>query len=334
MVQLEKNKETINKFLEAGLHFGHQVSRWNPKNKKYIFGEKNGIHIIDVSQTTEHLNTALAFLEEASKKGDILFVGTKKQAQDIIKDVARSAGMPYVISRWPGGLLTNYNVVKARIRKMDDILKAFTDGIENRTKKELVLMKKELKKLERLFGGLRVMDKRPVALFVIDAKYEINAVREAKKLGIPVVAILDTNADPDLIDYIIPGNDDAIKSIKLICEYVKEVVVPRTGMPDEISFEQIDEEIQRMTEKVQKKQQIETVVEEDNKPQTIRVKMNEIDQDEKVAVPEIKVEVKKEAKKTEEKVKIKAKAEKVIEDKVVKAPAQKKTVAKPVEKKA
>lgn len=259
MIQLEKNKQTINTFLEAGLHFGHQTNKWNPKNKKYIFGEKNGIHIIDVSQTVDYLNSALKFLNEASEKGDVLFVATKKQAQDVVKATARSLGMPYVISRWPGGLLTNFNSVKQRIHKMDNILKSFSEGIENRTKKELVLMKKELKKLERLYGGVRVLEKKPAVMFVIDSKYEKNAVREANKLGIPVVSILDTNADPAQITFPIPGNDDAIKSITLICKYIQEAVIARTGMPDEVDFVKIDEDIQKMTEKLASRVEVKVV---------------------------------------------------------------------------
>ena len=278
MQQLEKNKETLNKFLEAGLHFGHQTNKWNPKNKKYIFGEKNGIHIIDVSQTVDYLNKAMVFLQEASNRGDILFVATKKQAQDIIKDLARSTGMPYVISRWPGGLLTNFNTLKIRIKKIDEILKSFSEGIENRTKRELVLMKKELRKLERLYDGVRVLDKKPAAMFVVDVKYEKNAVREANKLGIPVVAILDTNADPDLVQYPIPGNDDAIKSIKMMSDYIKTSIVARTGMPAEIDFDKIDEDIQRMTEKLGKKQdpKEDSIVVDDSAVTTIRVKSSDM----------------------------------------------------------
>lgn len=275
MAYVEKTKETINEYLSAGLHFGHQSNRWNPKNKKFIFGEKNGIHIIDVSQTTDYLNKALDFLHEASQKGDILFVCTKKQGQDIIKNLARQTGMPYVISRWPGGLLTNFNSVKTRIRKIDELLKSFSEGIENRTKKELVLMKKELKKLERLYGGVRVLEKKPAAVFIIDTKYEKNAVREANKLGIPVVAIHDTNLDPDLAQYLIPGNDDAIKSIQLIADYAKKAVVARTGMPDDVDFDKIDEDIQKMTEKLQVKQ-IEAP--EESESTTVRVKRSEMDQ--------------------------------------------------------
>ncbi|MEI7603445.1 MAG: 30S ribosomal protein S2 [bacterium] len=278
MAQIDNSKETISTFLEAGLHFGHQTNKWNPKNKKFIFGEKSGIHIIDVSQTVNYLNDALEFLKDASTKGDILFVGTKKQAQDIIKDTARHLGMPYVISRWPGGLLTNFASVRQRVRKINEILKSFSEGIENRTKKELVLMKKELKKLERLYGGVRVMEKKPVAIFVVDSKYEKNAVREAIKLGIPVVALHDTNADPDLIKYPIPGNDDAIKSIQLIANYVKGVVVQRTGMPDDVDFDKIDVDIQKMTEKLHTKTSVEIEAE---KPTVVRVKMTDIDSEKK-----------------------------------------------------
>jgi len=274
-VQLDKTKETINKFLQAGLHFGHQTNRWNPKNKKFIFGEKNGIHIIDVYQTVDYLNDALKFLKESSEKGDILFVGTKKQAQDIIKDLARELGMPYVVSRWPGGLLTNFPIVKQRIKKIDELVKSFNEGVENRTKKELVLMKKELKKLERLYGGVRVLDKKPVAMFIVDTNFEKTARREAKKLNIPVVAILDTNCDPDDIDYKIPGNDDAIRSIQLIADYVKQVVVKRTGMPEEVDFTKIDEDISKMTEKLSKKNVIE-VADEDESSVTVRVKMSDM----------------------------------------------------------
>jgi small subunit ribosomal protein S2 len=309
MIQLEKNKDTINKFLEAGLHFGHQTNKWDPRNKKFIFGEKNGIHIIDVSQTVDYLNTALQFLHDASEKGDILFVGTKKQAQDILKELARTLGMPYVISRWPGGLLTNFNSVKQRIKKIETILESFAQGIENRTKKELVIMKRELKKLERLYGGVRVLDKKPAALFVIDSKYEKNAVYEANKLGIPIVSLHDTNANPLLIQYMIPGNDDALKSIKLIAEYVKEAVVARTGMPDDIDFDQIDKDILDMTEKLMKKEVVEAEAIENK---VVRVKSADIDSNSEPKVETKTTEVEKPV---------------VVKEKVVKSPVAK--VSKP-----
>ena len=212
------NNELIKKLLEAGVHFGHQSRRWNPKMKRFIFGERGGIYIIDLEKTEERLNTARDFIREiAAKGGKILFVGTKKQAQDVIEEEAKRCEGYYVRNRWMGGLLTNLETVKKSVKKLIDIEKMETNGTVNRlTKKEASLLMKEKDRLLRDLGGIREMAVPPQAMIIVDTKKEEIAVAEANRLGIPVVALIDTNSDPDLIGFPIPGNDDAVKSIKFI----------------------------------------------------------------------------------------------------------------------
>ena len=219
--------ELIKKLLEAGVHFGHQSRRWNPKMKKYIFGERGGIYIIDLEKTAEKLNAACDYMREvAAKGGKILFVGTKKQAQDVIQEEAARVEMPYVKYRWMGGLLTNLETVKKSIRKLSDIEKMESSGITARlTKKENSLLMKEKERLLRDLGGIRDMAVVPQAMFVVDTKKEEIGVAEAKRLGIPVVGLIDTNSDPDLIDYPIPGNDDAVKSVKFIASLITDSII-------------------------------------------------------------------------------------------------------------
>lgn len=210
--------------LEAGVHFGHETKRWNPKMKKYIFGSKNGIYIIDLEKTQEAIIKACEFLRGvASTGGYVLFIGTKKQAQDIIKEEASRCGMFYVDHRWLGGMLTNFQTIKKSIKRLDELERLKEDGtMAKLSKKEASKLTKEMFKLNKNLEGVRAMDKLPKVMFVVDSKKEDIAVKEAKILGIKVVGLVDTNSDPDLIDYVIPGNDDAIRSIKLVTSLIAD----------------------------------------------------------------------------------------------------------------
>lgn len=219
--------EIIKKLLESGVHFGHQSRRWNPKMKRFIFGERGGIYIIDLEKTVDYLNQARDIMRSiAAKGGRVLFVGTKKQAQDVIEQEATRTGMYYVKNRWMGGLLTNFETVKKSIRKLKDIERMEADGIFAKlTKKEIALLNKEKERLIRDLGGIREMPGMPDVLYVIDTKNEENAINEAIRLNIPVVGIVDTNCDPDKIDYPIPANDDAVKSIKYISSLIADSII-------------------------------------------------------------------------------------------------------------
>ncbi len=218
---------SMKELLEAGVHFGHQTKRWNPKMKPYIFGARNGIYIIDLQKTVRYFKSAYNYVRETAEQGSsVLFVGTKKQAQDSVAEEATRCGQYYVNQRWLGGMLTNFSTVKQSIERLKKIDSMFEDGtIEAYTKKEALKMDKEREKLEKVLGGIKNMTKLPGLMFVIDAKNEEIAVQEAKKLGIPVVAIVDTNCDPDLIDYVIPGNDDAIRAIRLLSAKIADAVL-------------------------------------------------------------------------------------------------------------
>ena len=218
---------TMKELLEAGVHFGHQTKRWNPKMKPYIFGARNGIYIIDLQKTVRLFKSAYSFVVDATRNGEtVMFVGTKKQAQDSVAEEASRCGMFYVNQRWLGGMLTNFATVKQsidRLKRMDTMI---ADGsIDAYTKKEALQMEKERVKLEKTLGGIKGMHRLPGVMFVIDPKNEEIAVQEAKKLGIPVVAIVDTNCDPDNIDYIIPGNDDAIRAIRLLTSKIADAAI-------------------------------------------------------------------------------------------------------------
>jgi small subunit ribosomal protein S2 len=218
---------TMKQLLEAGVHFGHQTRRWNPKMREYIFAERNGIHIIDLAQTVTYLDRALEFVGETIHRGDaVLFIGTKKQAQEAIQGEAERCGQPYVNSRWLGGMLTNFSTIKRRIQRLD-ALEARRDAgeFERLTKKEAAKLTDEITKLNSALGGIRRMRRLPGAAFIVDPHREDIAVREARRLEIPIVAMTDTNCDPDLIDWVIPANDDAIRSVKLICSKVADAVV-------------------------------------------------------------------------------------------------------------
>ena len=218
---------SIKQLLEAGVHFGHHTRRWNPKMAEYIFTERNGIYIIDLQKTVRKFEQAYMFVrEQAANGGTVLFVGTKKQASDAIKEEATRCGMYFVNERWPGGMLTNYKTIKKSIRRLQNLEKMKEDGtFDLLPKKEVAGLIKEMADLERNYGGIKEMPNLPSVVFIVDPKKEHNAVLEAKKLGIPVVAIVDTNCDPDDADYIIPGNDDAIRAIKLITNALANAVI-------------------------------------------------------------------------------------------------------------
>jgi small subunit ribosomal protein S2 len=218
---------SMKQLLEAGVHFGHQTRRWNPKMAKYIFTERNGIYIIDLQKTVRKLEEAYAFVREVAESGqEVLFVGTKKQAQDSIKEEAERCNMPYVNARWLGGMLTNYNTIKLRIKRLAQLKAMEENGtFDLLPKKEVVKLKLQIEKLEKFLGGITEMRRMPAALFVVDPRKEKIAVAEAKKLGIPIIAIVDTNCDPDQIDYVIPGNDDAIRAVKLIAGAMADAVL-------------------------------------------------------------------------------------------------------------
>jgi len=218
---------SMKQLLEAGVHFGHQTRRWNPKMAEYIFTERNGIYIIDLQKTVKKIDEAYAFMKEAAATGaPILFVGTKKQAQDAIEEEAKRCGMFFVNQRWLGGMLTNYKTISGRIKRLNEIKAMETDGtFDALTKKEVMKLRHELEKLERFLGGIKDMKGTPAAMFVVDPKKEKIAVREARILGIPIIGIVDTNCDPDDVDYIIPANDDAIRAVKLIAGTMADAVL-------------------------------------------------------------------------------------------------------------
>ena len=237
---------TMKQLLEAGVHFGHQTRRWNPKMRPYIFGARNGIYIIDLQKTVRLFKKAYEFVVDcASQGGTVLFVGTKKQAQDSIVEEATRCGMPYVQHRWLGGMLTNFQTIKKSVEKLKKLEQMFEDGtIERFPKKEILKLDKMREKLERNLGGIKEMEDLPQAVYVVDAKQELIAVKEANKLGIPVVAIVDTNCDPDGIDYIIPGNDDAIRAIRLITSRIADAVLEGKAKYEEALQAETDKEIQ------------------------------------------------------------------------------------------
>ena len=218
---------SMKQLLEAGVHFGHQTRRWNPKMAKYIFTERNGIYIIDLQKTVKKLEEAYNFVRNLSVEGkSVLFVGTKKQAQDSVKEEAERAGAYYVNARWLGGMLTNFTTIRTRIERLKQLRAMEEDGtFDLLPKKEVVKLNLEIEKLEKFLGGIKDMKEIPGALFIIDPRKERIAVAEAKKLGIPIVAIVDTNCDPDEVDYVIPGNDDAIRAVKLISSAIANAII-------------------------------------------------------------------------------------------------------------
>ena len=233
-------KITIQTLLDAGCHYGHQTRRWNPKMKSYIFGERNGIYILDLKQTMLGADKAYTFLKEtAAKGGKILFVGTKKQAQEPVATQAQRCGMPYINQRWLGGMLTNFVTMRSRINRMEELEAMVEDGrMATLPKKEQAVLGKELTKLQTNLGGVRDMTSLPQAIFVVDSRREEIGIREANRLHIPVVSLLDTNSDPDVVEYGIPANDDAIRSVSLMCELAADAGLAGTGK-EQISAEEM-----------------------------------------------------------------------------------------------
>lgn len=248
---------SMKKLLEAGVHFGHQTRRWNPKMAEYIFTERNGIYIIDLQKTSDKVDEAYNFVKEVVANGEeILFVGTKKQAQESTKAEATRCGMHFVSQRWLGGMLTNYATIRKRIDKLNSLKAMEEDGtFDLLTKKEVIKLRNESERLEKFLGGIKNMDKLPGALFIVDPRKEKIAVEEARKLGIPVVAIVDTNCDPDEVDYVIPGNDDAIRAVKLLTATIADAViegrqgVQMTDEPEAEDAEISEEELEKVEEK-------------------------------------------------------------------------------------
>ena len=253
----------MKQLLEAGVHFGHQTRRWDPKMAEYIFQARNGIHIIDLQKTSKKLDEAYAFLKEQVEEGKtVLFVGTKKQAQECVKEAALKCGMYYVDQRWLGGMLTNFDTIQKRIQRLKDLEAMEQDGtFEVLPKKEVILLKKEMEKLEKNLGGIKEMDKLPGVIFLVDPKKERIAILEAKKLNIPVIGLVDTNCNPEELDYPIPGNDDAIRAVKLIADVMANAVIE--GKQGE-SFESVEEQEQVATEEATSMEQV-VANEEENK---------------------------------------------------------------------
>jgi len=270
--------------LEAGVHFGHQTRRWNPKMKPYIFGARNGIHIIDLQKTVKLFGTAYDFIVQTVADGySFLFVGTKKQARDSIIEESERCGMFFVVNRWLGGTLTNFQTIRQSINRLKELENMKTDGSINRyTKKEALKMEKELIKLEKNLGGIKNMDDLPGAVFIVDPKKEHIAVKEVRKLGIPLIAIADTNCDPDDIDYIIPGNDDAIRAIRLICSKMADACIEGHKLAEEKLRAEAETSREAETEKPEE----DAPVDEENGPEVIFVGKKEEDQTTEESVEE------------------------------------------------
>jgi small subunit ribosomal protein S2 len=252
----------MKELLEAGVHFGHQTRKWNPKMKRYIYGGRNGIYIIDLHQTLKLFEVARQFVQDVASQGEVvLFVGTKKQAQEAVEEAAKRAGMYWVSTRWLGGMLTNFKTIQTRIARLNELGKMEENGtFEQLTKKETARLRDEMEKLERFLGGIKEMPKLPGAVYIVDLKKERIALQEARKLEIPVVAIVDTNCDPDEVDYVIPGNDDAIRAIKLITNKIADAIievrqVETQGAEGEVEIEEGEEE--------EKPEAVEAIADED-----------------------------------------------------------------------
>ena len=241
---------SMKQLLEAGVHFGHQTRRWNPKMAQYIFTERNGIYIIDLQKTVKKLEEAYMFIRDISANGEeVLFVGTKKQAGDSVKEEALRAGAHYVNARWLGGMMTNFKTIRRRIERLAQLRKMQEDGtFDLLPKKEVIKLNLEIEKLEKFLGGIKNMNKLPGALFIVDPRKERIAVAEAKKLNIPIVAIVDTHCDPDEVDYVIPGNDDAIRAVKLIAGTIANAIIEgKQGMDDNAEAVVTEEVVEEVT---------------------------------------------------------------------------------------
>lgn len=254
---LEESDASIELLLKAGVHFGHKTQRWHPSMREYIYTVRDGIHIIDLVKTIQKLNEAIEAIYQYATRGEVIFVGTKPQAQDIVKNVAIRTKSHFVINRWPGGLLTNYMVTRKSIKKLNDYIKGFKEGIENRTKKELLKMLAELKRLDSLYGGLKSFNKRPACLVVVDAKKSRIAIREAYKMNIPVIAMVDTNSSTDMITHVIPSNDDAISSIEFVLNRLGDAVLLGNGGKGveyvELQKDELENAIQNMAKMLEQK---------------------------------------------------------------------------------
>jgi len=293
---------SMKQLLEAGVHFGHQTRRWNPKMDEYIFTERNGIHIIDLQKTVKKIEESYAFIRDiVLNGGEVLFVGTKKQAQEAIEEEAKRCGMFYVRSRWLGGMMTNYKTIKKRINRLKELYKMEEEGtFEVLPKKEVIKLKLQMKKLETNLGGIKDMHGVPDALFIVDPKKERNAILEAKKLNIPVVAVVDTNCDPDEVDFVIPANDDAIRAVKLIASVIANAVIEAN------QGEQFDEEEVKEEQNTEAKTEVvteETVKEE--KAETVKVETVKVEKVEEEKTTEAKTEVVTEETVKEEKAEVK-----------------------------
>jgi len=269
---------SMKQLLEAGVHFGHQTRRWNPQMARYIYGERNGIYIIDLQKTVKKMKEALRFVKEVAATGKkVIFVGTKKQAKDAIHEEAKRAGMPYVNHRWLGGTLTNFETIQKTIARMKNMEKMLEDGsLDDLVKKERLNITKELAKIQRSVGGIRDIKELPGAVFIVDTKKEHNAIAEARKLGIPIVGVVDTNSDPDEVDYIIPANDDAIRAVRLISNLIAEATLEgvalrnrelekqaQAAQADEKTDDQAQEQTSSSAEKATDTQEVKTTL--DNK---------------------------------------------------------------------
>lgn len=283
---LKNDDATVLTLLKAGVHFGHKTQKWHPSMKKYIYTESKGIHIIDLVKTIEKFNEAAKALFKYSSSGLVIFVGTKPQAKDIVKAAAIRSKSFFVVHRWPGGLLTNMSMTIKSIKKLSELLSSFRFGIENRTKKELLLMKTELQRLFNLYGGLRGLNKKPSCLVVVDAKKSRIAIREANKIGIPVIAMVDTNSSTEMIDHVIPSNDDAIGSIELIINRLADVVLlankGRGAEYEDVNMNEITELINNMAKTIELRKK--SMLKEDTalvkngyrKPKVIRVTREQV----------------------------------------------------------
>ena len=270
----------MKQLLEAGVHFGHQTRRWDPKMAEYIFQARNGIHIIDLQKTSKKLDEAYAFVKEQAEEGKtVLFVGTKKQAQECIKEAAQKCGMYYVDQRWLGGMLTNFNTIKARVQRLKDLEVMEQDGtFDVLPKKEVIVLKREMGKLEKNLGGIKEMEELPGVIFLVDPKKERIAILEAKKLNIPVVGVVDTNCNPEDLDYPIPGNDDAIRAVKLITDVMANAVIEGRQGEDFIQEEIQEQEMQE--EELQNEQEEQEVQEDEAQVSIEEVVSEETTEDE------------------------------------------------------
>ena len=289
--------------LEAGVHFGHQTKRWNPKMKEYIFTARDDIYIIDLQKTVKKIEEAYAALKEiAANGGKVIFVGTKKQAQESAEEEAKRSDSYYVAKRWLGGTLTNFRTIRRRIGRLDQIEKMEKDGtFDKLPKKEVVKIRKEYEKLNSYFCGLREMKKLPQAMIIVDPKKEVNAINEARKLGIPVFGIVDTNCDPDMVDYVIPGNDDAIRAVKIVLGVLNNAICEATGKPVEDYITEEDKTKAAAKELANDAKELANDVKEVVKKKAAE-KVEEIKKEVKKAVEEVKPAVEKKAKEVKEEV--------------------------------